>query len=328
MLKIGLSITKNKLKYQLLIDYLNSLINIDNKIEYIFLPTNQDILNNLKDIDILLTYTIDNQYFSDSNNKIQWIQLGNAGVDDSMFESVIRSKTIITNSRGINSIAVAEYIMSIILYLSKKIQMSVDFKSLKQWTQWDIAKNIDILENKKLGIIGYGSIGKEIAKKAKAFNMKVRAVKRLQKKKISTKYVDELLPKTYLDSILFDSDFIIIACPLTPQTKHLINEKKLNLISENSYLINISRGSIIRENDLIKHLKNKKIKGAILDVFESEPLSKNSALFDLDNVFISPHISGNFKGYQKKVIASFAENLLRFINKKPLKNKVCKKRLY
>ena len=327
MIKVGISITKNKLKYQKLVDYLYSLVNADNKIQCVFLPTNQDVANHINDINVLLTYKINNEYFN-SNNNIEWIQLGNAGVDDSMIESVIQSKTIITNSRGINSIAVAEYVISVLLYLSKQISMSLEFKKSKQWTQWDIAKNIYTLENKKIGIIGYGAIGKEIAKKAKAFNMHVKAIRRLQKNKSSTKNIDELLPLSYLDYLLSESDFIIIACPLTLQTKHLIDRKKLNLISQKSYLINISRGAIIKEDDLIEHLKNNKIKGAALDVFNSEPLDKKSALFNLDNVFLSPHISGNFKGYQKKVIESFSENLLRFINRKPLKNRVCKKRLY
>mgnify|MGYP001196126077 FL=1 len=327
MIKVGISITKNKLKYQKLVDYLCSLVDIKNKIQYVFLPTTQDIIKHINNLDVLLTYKIHKEYFN-SNHDIKWIQLGNAGVDDSMIASVIKSKTIVTNSRGINSIAVAEYVMSVLLYLSKQISMSLDFQKSKQWTQWDIAKNIYTLENKKLGIIGYGSIGKEIAKKAKAFNMHVKAIRRLQKNKSSAKNIDELLPLCYLDYILSESDFIIIACPLTLHTKHLVDRKKLNLISEKSYLINISRGAIIKEDDLIQHLKDKKIKGAVLDVFNSEPLDENSELFNLDNVFLSPHISGNFNGYQKKVIESFAENLLRFIYKKPLKNRVCKKRLY
>ena len=327
MIKVGISITKNKLKYQKLIDYLCSLVDIKNKIQYVFLPDTQNIINHINNLDVLLTYKIHKEYFN-SNNDIKWIQLGNAGVDDSMIPSVIKSKTIITNSRGINSIPVAEYVMSILLYLSKQISMSLDFQKSKQWTQWDIAKNIYTLENKKLGIIGYGSIGKEIAKKAKAFNMHVKAIRRLQKNKSSAKNIDELLPLSYLDYILSESDFIIIACPLTLDTKHLVDRKKLNLISKKSYLINISRGAIIKEDDLIQHLKDKKIKGAVLDVFNSEPLDEKSELFNLDNVFLSPHISGNFNGYQKKVIESFAENLLRFVYKKPLKNRVCKKRLY
>ena len=120
MIKVGISITKNKLKYQKLVDYLCSLVDINNKIQYVFLPTTQDIVNHINNLDVLLTYKIHKEYFN-SNNNIKWIQLGNAGVDDSMITSVIKSKTIITNSRGINSIAVAEYVMSILLYLSKQI---------------------------------------------------------------------------------------------------------------------------------------------------------------------------------------------------------------
>ena len=108
----------------------------------------------------------------------------------------------------------------------------------------------------------------------------------------------------------------------------MINHKNLKLIRKTSYLINISRGDIINENDLVNSLKTKTIKGAALDVFSKEPLDNNSLFFDLDNVFISPHISGNFKGYQELVIDSFADNLNRYLSNKPLKNRVCKKRMY
>ena len=140
--------------------------------------------------------------------------------------------------------------------------------------------------------------------------------------------VDELLPISEINYIIENSTYLVIACPLTPKTKNLINKKKLSLMSKDAYLINVSRGEVIVEQDLIKHLKNNNIKGAALDVFASEPLNKNSELFNLNNTFLSPHISGNFKGYQIALIKSFTDNLNRYLNKKSLKNRVCKKRLY
>ena len=202
------------------------------------------------------------------------------------------------------------------------------FKKNKKWTQWEIAKKNETLENKTLGIIGYGAIGKAIAKKVKAFNMNVIGIKRLQKKKEAKLYIDELLPINKLDYLLSNSDYIVISCPLTPLTKKLLNKKKLSLISKNSYLINISRGKIVDEKNLIIKLKNNLIKGAALDVFYNEPLDLNSELFKLENVFLSPHISGNFPEYQHDVVVQFADNLNRYMAGKDFKNRVCKKRLY
>ena len=329
MYNIGFSITKNIDKYKYLINHLfKNNLKLKKKINCLFLPTDNDIENNISNIDILLTYNINKNYFNHKYNKLKWIHLGNAGVDNSLFKEVINSKTIITNSRGINAVPVSEFVLSTILFLSKHLSDCLNFKLNKKWTQWEIAKKNNTLADQTIGIIGYGAIGKAIAKKAKAFDMNVIAIKRLQKKKESKLYVNELLPINHLNYLLSNSKYVVIACPLTPKTKNMINKKNIKLISNESYIINISRGGIINENTLIKQLKNKHIKGAVLDVFESEPLDVNSMLFNLNNTFLSPHIAGNFKEYQAKVIESFRENLYKFINGKRLNNRVCKKRLY
>ena len=328
MIQVGLFITKNKDKYLYFKKKLTDLLSDNNKIQFVFLPNKNSVKKYISTLNILLTYNIEEDFFNLRSDTLKWIHIGNAGVDNCLIDEVLKSKVIISNSRGINSVPVSEYVMSTILYFSKQFQDCIIFKKSKKWTQWEIAKKNNILENKFVGIIGYGAIGKEIAKKSKAFNMKVIAIRRLQKKIEKNKFVDELMPMNKLNYLLAKSDFVIIACPLTPLTRHMINKANLKLIRKTSYLINISRGEVINENDLICSLKTKKIKGAALDVFSKEPLHNNSLFFNLDNVFISPHISGNFKGYQESVIDSFADNLNRYLSNKPLKNRVCKKRMY
>ena len=218
--------------------------------------------------------------------------------------------------------------MSTILFFEKNLSDCIQFKKNRNWVQWDIAKKNETLENKIIGIIGYGAIGKEIAKRAKSFNMKIYATRRLQKKKISNSNVDLLLPMEETNYILKISDYIVLSCPLTPKTYKLINKKNIKNIKKSSIIINISRGDVIDEKSLIVALQKNKIRGAALDVFSKEPLNKKSPLFDLKNVLLSPHISGNFKGYQLNVINAFEKNLELFINNKSLKNRICKKRLY
>ena len=324
-MNVGIAITKNQIKFERLIQNLKQKFNICN---FIYLADENAIIQNINKLDILLSYHIPRDIFNQNISSLKWIQLGNAGVDNCMFKQVIKSKIIITNSRGINSVPVAEFVMSAILFFTKNITDCIEFQKNKIWTQWEIAKRNDTLENKIIGIIGYGAIGKAIAKRAKSFNMKIYATKRLQKKTISNSTTDLLLPLKDIDYILKNSDYIVIACPLTPLTYQLINKKKINQCKPSAYIINISRGGIIDEEALCTALKNKKIKGAALDVFNKEPLNQKNALFNLNNVLLSPHISGNFKDYQFKVIESFEKNLERFINKKPLQNRVCKKRLY
>ena len=324
-MNIGISITKNKKKF---LELTKNLRKQFSQYNFIQLIDDQSIINQIEDIDILLAYRIPKKIFKKNIGSLKWIQLGNAGVDNCMFDEVIKSKIIITNSRGINSVPVSEFVISSILFFEKNLIDCIKFKKNKIWSQWDIAKKNNTLENKIVGIIGYGAIGKAIAKRAKSFNMQVYGTRRLQKNKISNTNIDLLLPLKDIDYILKKSDYIVLACPLTPQTYKLINKEKLNKIQDTSFLINISRGDIVDEDALISLLKNKKIKGAALDVFSTEPLNKNNPLFGLNNVLLSPHISGNFIGYQEKVIESFEENLKRYLQSKPLKNRVCKKRLY
>ena len=125
------------------------------------------------------------------------------------------------------------------------------FKKNREWTQWDIASKINQLKNKTIGIIGYGKIGIEISKKAKAFNMKVIATKRMQKIIKKKRFVDKLIPLSELSTLLKESDFVIISCPLTPLTKNMITIKQLKMMKKTSILINIARGDIINEKDLI-----------------------------------------------------------------------------
>ena len=131
-----------------------------------------------------------------------------------------------------------------------------------------------------------------------------------------------------MNMIIEQSDFLSIACPLTHLTKDLIGAKAFTSMKDTSIIINTSRGGIIDESALINALKNKDIAGAALDVFATEPLDSKSKLFDLDNVLISPHISGNFSSYQDRMIIQFGDFLNKFLNNKTIKNRVCKKRLY
>ena len=218
--------------------------------------------------------------------------------------------------------------MSAILYFAKRFKDCYEFMQTTNWTQWEVAKQMVQLKGKTVGIIGFGSLGRAIAKKVKAFDMKVIATRRLQKKAEHKKTVDELIPISKLSHLLKNSDFVIVACPLTPLTRGMIGKRELSTMKSSAIIINIARGEIINEAALIKALQNKTIAGAALDVFEKEPLPKESPLFALDNVFLSPHISGNFPEYQHDVMVQFADNLNRYLAGKDLKNRVCKKRLY
>ena len=321
---IGIQLTKNSDKYFKLVSSLDIIKNIK-----CFNLSNEKLLKKqLPILDILVTHRITPKLFSYANNNLKWIHFGSAGVENNLFPEILKSKTIITNSSGIHANAMAEFVMGNLLYFSKQFFDCEKFYKNKQWTQWDIASKMKNLFGKTIGIIGFGSVGKAIAKKARAFDMRIIATRRLQKKIENKKTVDYLIPLSDLNFLLKESDYIIICCPLTPLTKGMIGKKELNKMKKTSYIVNIARGSIIDENSLVDALKNNNIAGAALDVFETEPLPIDNPLFKLDNVFLSPHISGNFPNYNKKVMKLFENNFDRFMNGKILINRVCKKRLY
>ena len=327
-MNIGLQLTQNSQKYNNLLSLLKD--NLDNEQSYNFinLPNRSQLEKYFKELDILVCYKMNKNLFTYSSEKLKWIHFGAAGIDGSLFQNLLKSKVIITTSSGINSDAVAEYVLGGILYSSKRFNDCYKFMQIRKWNQWDIVKKTFAIKNKTLGIIGYGNLGKAIAKRAKAFGMNIMATRRLQKKKENKKFVDELLPINDIEDLFSNSDFIVIACPLTPNTLNLIGNNEFNKMKSSVIIINPARGPIINQKALENAIKYNKISGAILDVFQKEPLNENSSLFDLDNVFLTPHISGNFPGYQNKVIELFSKNLNRYINNKTLINRVCKKRLY
>lgn len=327
-MKIGLQLTKNQEKYSKLLFILKSKLDQKNGITFLQIGNNDDLKTKIGSLDILVAYKIDEKIFSHSSNRLKWVHLGSAGIEQSLFPEILKSKTIITNASGIHAGPVSEFVMGMILYFSKQFLGCEKFKGNQKWAQWELARKTIQLKNKTIGIIGFGEIGKSIAKKAKAFDMKVIATRRLQKKVENKKIVDELIPLSELTYLLKNSDYIVVACPLTPLTNGMIGKAELGKMKSSAFIINIARGAIIDESALIYTLKENKIAGAGLDVFENEPLDKSSPLFRLDNVFLSPHISGNFPEYQYDVVTQFAENLNRYLSGKTLKNRVCKKRLY
>ena len=323
---VGLQITKNKYKYKKLISLIDKAIIKD--ISFIHIKDDNDLINKFKNLDVLVTYQIKPETFKYHSEKLKWIHIGASGVEENLFDEILKSKIMITNAKGINSRPVAEFVISQIMYFAKNLNKCNQFKLDKIWNQWELAKETKQLSDSIIGIIGYGEIGKELSKLAKSFGMKVLAIRRLQKKTEQKKYVDLLMPISKMNKLLKESDYLAIACPLTPATYNMINKKSFQIMKSNSVIINTSRGDIINEKALIDALINNDIQGAALDVFSSEPLDKKSKLFELNNVLLSPHIAGNFSKYQEVMMKQFNEILYKFIIGKSIKNRVCKKRLY
>ncbi|WP_418627276.1 D-2-hydroxyacid dehydrogenase [Anaerosinus sp.] len=253
--------------------------------------------------------------------RLKWIHALSAGVDELLIPDLIESDIILTNSRGIHGIPMAEHVMAMILTLSRQIPESLKNQQNKLWQR----TRPDEIYDKTIGIIGLGSIGREIAKRSKAMGMKVIATKRTQTTEI---FVNKLYSPEQLDIVLSASDFVVVTLPLTDKTRNLFVLDKFKSMKKTAYFINVARGSIVHQPDLVTALKEGYIKGAALDVVDIEPLSSDSPLWEMENVLITPHVAAMSPYYLERAIKLFIENLTKYMHSTDMLNVIDKAKGY
>jgi len=256
--------------------------------------------------------------------KLKWIQCMLAGVDHSLYTDVFQSSVLLTNTGGIHGTQTSELVFEMMLMFAKNAPMYMNLQKQKKWEP----RVPMLLRNKTMGIVGLGSIGKEVARLAKAFGMRVVANRRSTKRVTRARYVDKLMPPGQLAELLSESDFVVLALPATPDTNQIIGEKELRAMKPGAYLINIARGSVVDEDALVRALDEHWIAGAGLDAFAKEPLPSESKLWELPNVIITPHIAGRTDNYNALATKLFCENLRRYLSGEKLLKLVDKKKGY
>jgi phosphoglycerate dehydrogenase-like enzyme len=283
-------------------------------------------------------------YFPDPAraSHLRWIQMHSAGIDHAAHQPIIQAEDVeVTTTSGIHATPIAEYCMMMMLAFAYKLPTMLRLQAKAEWPE----KQRSVfspreLRGQTLGIVGYGSIGRELARLADSFDMTVLAAKRdvMHPELPEDKYQESgigdptgqiparLYPPEALASMAQECDFLVLIAPLTGDTSHLVNEAVLGAMKKTAVLINVARGNIVDEAALISALAAGRIAGAALDVFEEEPLPSTSPLWGMENVIISPHVAGNSSRYHEKAAALFAENLQRYIEKRPLLNKLERKR--
>lgn len=255
---------------------------------------------------------------------LKWFQVTSAGVDRHIGTEIWQSDIIITGVSGIHATPIGEFVIGLMLMFAKNTPKGFKMMQTKQWERYDSGT----LRGKTAGIVGLGHIGGEVARLSKAFGMKVVGTRRSAKAPGKARNVDLILPTSRMKEMLKQSDYVTVCCPLTPETRHIIGGAELKAMKPTARIINIGRGSLIDEKALIKALKAKWIAGAGLDVTEQEPLPADSPLWGLDNVILSPHVSGGMEDYMLRAAQLFAENLKRYLAGKKLINMVNKQRGY
>jgi phosphoglycerate dehydrogenase-like enzyme len=252
----------------------------------------------------------------DAAPKLRWFQALTAGVDQLTERGLLDRGFTVTKVSGLASNAIAEYAMASMLMLAKGLHTMIRNQAEHRWAFRFNAE----LRGKTVGIVGYGSIGKATARLAKAFGMRVVACRR--RSGDPDPDCDRMRPYTALHELLGESDFVVLSVPLTEETRGLIGADELRAMRRTAYLVNVARGPVVDQEALIAALREGTIAGAGLDVFDPEPLPEDSALWDLPNVIITPHISGAIEGYGHRASELFVANLRRFLAGEPLENVV------
>ncbi|MDI9495881.1 MAG: D-2-hydroxyacid dehydrogenase [Bacillota bacterium] len=250
--------------------------------------------------------------------KLRWLQSFWAGYNTLDLEYIRKRNITLCNAKDIYSVPIAEDVICKILM--HNTNAFAYLKSQKDH-KWDLSQRRRNLQGQTVGLIGTGSIATEIAKRLQGFGVKIIGYKR---NPVSTlPYYDEIHSgKRGLDYVMSNSDYIVVTADLNKETYHMINKANLKLMKETASIINIARGSIINQNDLTEALKNKTISYAGLDVFEVEPLPEEDELWDLENVYITPHASGTVKENKKRLADLIIANIQRFIDNEKLANVV------
>jgi phosphoglycerate dehydrogenase-like enzyme len=248
---------------------------------------------------------------------LRWIQTASDGVDGLLFPALIEADTVVTNGRGIFDDAIAEWVIGVLLGFATRIPESLSAQRQHRWVSGETER----LAGSRLLVVGPGPIGRAVATRARALGMKVAAVGRTPRR---NDVFGDVRGVSELAAAVADADVVVDTLPLTPDTRHLFDARVFAAMRPTARFVNVGRGATVDEPALIRALEDGEIAGAALDVFETEPLAADSPLWDLPGVIISPHMCGDFQGWEEVAVDLFLDNLGRFARGEPLRNHVDK----
>jgi D-2-hydroxyacid dehydrogenase (NADP+) len=286
------------------------------------LPNYDGLPEELPDTDIFVGYSLRAEQLK-KGKKLKWIHSTAAGVAQLMYPELRDSGIMVTNPSGIFSVPMAEHTMGLLLALARNFPDAVRGQDRARWSQqeiWDQPQHLTELNGKVLLIVGYGSIGREVAKRAKAFEMRVSGVTRSGE--ADRTYAEKIFSAAQLHEALPAADYVLICAPQTAETKHLIGAAEIARMKRGARLINVGRGSLLDEAALVQALESGALGGAALDVTQTEPLPAESSLWKAPNLFITPHTSGVSDRLWDRQAAILSELLERWFDGQEMFNRV------
>ncbi|NYD51239.1 phosphoglycerate dehydrogenase-like enzyme [Actinomadura luteofluorescens] len=249
----------------------------------------------------------------------RWVHIASAGVDRLMFPGLTHSDTIVTNSRGVFDEPIAEYVLGLVLAFAKDLHTTLRLQGERRWRH----RETERVTGSRALVVGTGPIGRAIGRRLSAAGLAVSGAGRTARD--ADPDLGVVHPMERLGEALAEADYVVLAAPLTPQTRKMIDAAALERMRPSARLVNVGRGGLVAEDDLVEALRAGRIAGAALDVFEDEPLPASSPLWDLPNVIVSPHMSGDVVGWRDELVRLFADNLGRYVSGRPLRNVVDKR---
>jgi phosphoglycerate dehydrogenase-like enzyme len=254
--------------------------------------------------------------------RVQWVHSRSAGLDGVLFPELTDHPVPLTNGSGVFSASLGEFALGAMLFFAKDFRRLVKNQMAGRWEQFDI----EMISGKTLGIVGYGDIGRAVATRARAMGMRILAVKRHGPPMYN---VDPLVDRIYSPEnrreMLAVCDYVVAAAPLTAETRGMIGEAEFASMKPEAVILNLGRGPVIDEAAMIRALAERRIRGAALDVFDSEPLPEGHPFFQLENVLLSPHSADHTHDWLDLAMRFFVEQYERFYKGVPLHNVVDKK---
>lgn len=293
-------------------------------IEFAHCAKREDLAHDIADADVYVGWLDRELYLA--AKKLRWIQSPSSGINYYLtIPELVEGDVLLTSARGTHAACLAEHTFAMILAFTRRIADSVVRQQEHSYVMRELRGQMKELTGSTMGILGFGAVGRAIAQRAVAFGLRILAVDLFPKDKPD--HVSELLGLDGLNRLLAESDYLVVTVPHTRQTDHMLGAEQLALMKPDALLVGISRGGIIDEAALVQALREKRLAGAALDVFEKEPLPKDSELWDVDNLLITPHVAGGTQFERQYVLDILRENLVRFLRGElPLRNQIDKQR--
>jgi phosphoglycerate dehydrogenase-like enzyme len=321
-MKILISIQQPVTQWQIPAEGVEKLRQRFPHINFIYATTPEERAEGLKDADAAYTWILDAGELA-AANKLRWVHTSAVAVETLCLREMFARSILVSNTRGVQAIPIAEHVLAVLLSLAKQIPFVIENQQQARWAQNQfIGDRLPwLLHGRTLGLIGVGTIGAEIARRAAAFGMRVIAMRRRPAYGVIG-HVEQVYGIADLPDFLAQCHAVAIAAPLTPETEGLMRAAQFAQLPKGAVVINVGRAKILDTDALIASLKNGHLAGASLDVFPQEPLPPQHPLWHTPNVILTPHTSGFRRGHWDEVIDLYGDNIERWLKGEPLKYRI------